>query len=530
MKRRMNGGQALVRSLAAQGVAVTFGVPGAGQYEAVDAYFDTDGIRYVSCRNEQPTTHMADGYARASNRPASALVVPGAGLFNASGGISTALRSSSPIIVISGSPEDRLKGASSSLWLEPITKWSARATSPAEVAAKVPEAVRAACSGHPRPVYLEVAAPVLTQEEEVEIAPPATIEPPAGDAAALERAAAMLSDAERPLILAGTGVHRSGAAAALAALAERLPAPVATTTAGKGAISDRSPLALGHSLRAYAPLVEFAQSRDVVLAVGTQAGPAGLLGVDPERVIRIDLDAGVLDTGVGATGVGAADQALAIEADARLALETLAGLVRPGSAEDPTAAIAALNGVRFGDSEHLEPQRSYIEALRAAIPDDGILAYGMNQMGYYSRNYYRAYAPDTYFDPRGNLGSALPIAIGAKVARPDTPVVACCGDGGVLYHIQELATAVLHGIAVTVVVFNDNAYGNVKRSQQEDFGGRLVGVDLRNPDFIRLSESFGVRGARVQDAAALRHELERAFAGDQPVLIEVPVGELERVY
>ena len=318
MKRRMNGGQALVRSLAAQGVAVTFGVPGAGQYEAVDAYFDTDGIRYVSCRNEQPTTHMADGYARASNRPASALVVPGAGLFNACGGISTALRSSSPIIVISGSPEDRLKGASSSLWLEPITKWSARATSPAEVAAKVPEAVRAACSGHPRPVYLEVAAPVLTQEEEVEIAPPATIEPPAGDAAALERAAAMLSDAERPLILAGTGVHRSGASAALAALAERLPAPVATTTAGKGAISDRSPLALGHALRAYAPLVEFAQSRDVVLAVGTQAGPAGLLGVDPERVIRIDLDAGVLDT-----GVGAADQALAIEADARLALETL---------------------------------------------------------------------------------------------------------------------------------------------------------------------------------------------------------------
>ena len=525
MKRRMNGGQALVRSLAAQGVAVTFGVPGAGQYEAVDAYFDTDGIRYVSCRNEQPTTHMADGYARASNRPASALVVPGAGLFNACGGISTALRSSSPIIVISGSPEDRLKGASSSLWLEPITKWSARATSPAEVAAKVPEAVRAACSGHPRPVYLEVAAPVLTQEEEVEIAPPATIEPPAGDAAALERAARMLSDAERPLILAGTGVHRSGASAALAALAERLPAPVATTTAGKGAISDRSPLALGHALRAYAPLVEFAQSRDVVLAVGTQAGPAGLLGVDPDRVIRVDLDAGVLDT-----GVGAADQALAIEADARLALETLAGLVRPGSAEDPTAAIAALNGVRFGDTEQLEPQRSYIEALRAAIPDDGILAYGMNQMGYYSRNYYRAYAPDTYFDPRGNLGSALPIAMGAKVARPDTPVVACCGDGGVLYHIQELATAVLHDIAVTVVVFNDNAYGNVKRSQQEDFGGRLVGVDLRNPDFIRLSESFGVRGARVEDASALRRELERAFAGDQPVLIEVPVGELERVY
>lgn len=520
MKRRMNGGQALVRSLAAQGVAVTFGVPGAGQYEAVDAYFDTDGIRYVSCRNEQPTTHMADGYARASNRPASALVVPGAGLFNASGGVSTAMRSSSPIVVISGSPEDRLKGAPGSHWLEPITKWAARAGSPSEVATKVPEAVRAACSGHPRPVYLEVSAAVLAQEEEVEIAPPATIEPPTGDASALERAAALLSDAERPLILAGTGVHRSGAAAALAALAERLLAPVATTTAGKGAISDRNPLSLGHSLSAYAPLVEFAQSRDVVLAVGTQAGPVGLLGVNPDRVIRVDLDAGML----------VAEQALAIEADARLALEALTRLVRPGRAEDPTAPIAALNGMRFGEGEQLEPQRSYTEALRAAIPDDGILAYGMNQMGYYSRNYYRVYAPDTYFDPRGNLGAALPIAMGAKVARPDTPAVACCGDGGVMYHIQELATAVLHDIAVTVVVFNDDAYGNVKRSQQEEFGGRLVGVDLRNPDFVRLSESFGVRGARVRDAAALQKELERAFAGSEPVLIEVPVGELERVY
>lgn len=520
MKRRMNGGQALVRSLAAQGVAVTFGVPGAGQYEAVDAYFDTDDIRYVSCRNEQPTTHMADGYARAVNRPASALVVPGAGLFNASGGVSTALRSSSPIIVISGAPEDRIEGAAGGHWLAPVTKWSARATGPADVAAKVPEAVRAACSGHPRPVYLEVSAAVLKQEEAVEIAPPIAIEPPAGDAGALDRAAAMLSDAERPLILAGTGVHRSGAAAALTALAERLPAPVATTTAGKGGISDRSPLALGQALAAYAPLAEFAQSRDVVLAVGAQAGPAGLLGVDPSRVIRIDLDADAL----------AAGQALTIEADARRALETLAELVRPGRAEDPTAAIAALNAVRFGDAEQLQPQRSYIEALRAAIPDDGILAYGMNQMGYYSRNYYRVYAPDTYFDPRGNLGAALPIAMGAKVARPDTPVVACCGDGGVMYHVQELATAVLHDIAVTVVVFNDDAYGNVKRSQQEDFGGRLVGVDLRNPDFVKLSESFGVRGARAHDAAALRRELERAFAGGEPALIEVPVGELERVY
>ena len=520
MKQRMNGGQALVRSLSEQGVSITFGVPGAGQYEAIDAYFDTKGIRYISCRNEQPTTHMADGFARATNRPASALVVPGAGLFNASGGVSTAVRSSSPIIVISGEHEDRINDTARSHWIEPLTKWSARTSSPSDVAARVPEAVHAACSGHPRPVYLEVPSSVLSQEEEVEIAPPISIHPTSGDAETLERAARMLSEAKRPLILAGTGVHRSGASTTLKKLAEKLPAAVVTTTAGKGCISDRNPLALGNALRAYKPLEAFAQSCDVILSIGTSKGPVSLLDVDPSCVIRVDLDPDALTT----------DQALAIKADAHFALETLTEIVRPGKAENPVSAIAELNAVRFGDSEQLSPQKNFIESLRAAIPDDGILTYGMNQMGYYSRNYYQVYTPNTYFEPRGNLGAALPIAMGAKVARPEVPVVACCGDGGLMYHIQELATAALYGIAVTIVVFNDNSYGNVKRSQQEDFDGRLVGVDLLNPDFIKLADSFGVKGTRAYDAVTLQRELEQAFVGNEPVLIEVPVGELERIY
>ena len=178
----------------------------------------------------------------------------------------------------------------------------------------------------------------------------------------------------------------------------------------------------------------------------------------------------------------------------------------------------------------MQPQRSLTEALRAAIPDDGILVHDMTQLGYYSRNYYPVYEPDTYQIPRGNLGAALPMALGAKLACPRRAVVALCGDGGLLYHVQELATAVQYGIPVVVVVCNDNAYGNVLRAQQEQFAGRVVGTRLRNPDFPALAAAFGISGQRAPDAATLRRALAAALEADAPALIEVPLGPLQRRY
>ena len=174
----------------------------------------------------------------------------------------------------------------------------------------------------------------------------------------------------------------------------------------------------------------------------------------------------------------------------------------------------------------LDPQDGLTAAVRAAVPDDGILISGMTQIGYYSRAHYPVYEPRTYLTSSyfGNLGYAYPTALGAKVAQPDKAVVAVSGDGGFLFNSQELATAVQYGINAVVVVFNDNAYGNVFRDQTNRFDGRTIGSELHNPDFVKLAEAYGARGIKAEGPEQLESALREALAIDAPTLIEVPVG------
>ena len=183
----------------------------------------------------------------------------------------------------------------------------------------------------------------------------------------------------------------------------------------------------------------------------------------------------------------------------------------------------------------VEPQASFLKAIRKAVPDDGIVVQGVTQIGYYSRVYYEAYQPRSYITSNyfGNLGYVYPTALGAKVACPDKAVVAISGDGGFLFNSQELATAVKYGINAVVLVFNDNAFGNVKRDQSNTFSGNVIGSELLNPDFVKLAESYGAMGIRVSDAEELEKELTRVLEIDRnnpshakPVLIEIPVGPM----
>jgi acetolactate synthase-1/2/3 large subunit len=177
-----------------------------------------------------------------------------------------------------------------------------------------------------------------------------------------------------------------------------------------------------------------------------------------------------------------------------------------------------------------------MQAMRAALPDNAILVQGMNQMGYYSRNYWPTYAPRSYLTSSvlSTLGAAWPIALGATLGVQDDgsarPVVALCGDGGFMYNAQELATAVQYNIPTIVVLFNDNAYGNVMRAQEEQFDGRVIGTKLHNPDFVPFAQSFGVWARRANNAGELGDALAEAVALRRPALIEVPVGPLDRVY
>ena len=528
---RMNGGEALVRSLAAEGLRVVFGVPGAGQYEAIDALYMTPSIRYIAVRHEQAASYMADGYARAGGEVAAALVVEGPGLFNAMSGVATAYATSSPILVVTGGHHHRKKGLEldEEAWLGPLTKWVGRAESPAEIPGLVQEAFQQLRSGRPRPVGLEVPPSVFAATADVSLVQPADGSPTSADLdpRAVQRAAELLVSARRPVIWAGGGVMRAKAATLVAELADYLQIPVVTTRQGKGTISELHPLSLGMAEMRFQPLRNWLTGRDLILAVGASNFRRG----DGQQVIRIDVDESELEGD---------NEQLAIQGDAYPVMMALnqavaaAGPSRADKAEAVQAEVAAINGARFDPSAQLQPQWGFMEAIHAALPDDGLVIQGMNQMGYYSRNYFRPRAPHAYLtsSSHGTLGCAYPIALGAKVACPERTVISLSGDGGFLYNVHELSTAVQYGIDAVAIVFNDNAYGNVLRAQMEEFDGHVLGTRLHNPDFVALAHSFGAHGVLAEDANALQRALEEAVAAEngKPTLIEVPVGMLGREF
>ena len=515
----VTGAQALIQALRCEGVKTVFGLPGAGQYEATDALYQEPAIRYIAVRHEQAASYMADGYARATNDIAAVLVVPGPGLFNAAAGMATARAASSPMLVISSGGHHPDQDSDETIWMRPLAKWVGKANRPAAIPSVVRQAMRQLKTGRPQPVAIDIPSAVLAAVEDVELMEPEKHRQAAAAPDRIHQAAQYLVAAKRPLVWVGAGVQRADATRALEALVEHLQAPVVSTRQGKGALSDRHPLSLGLAEWRYKPLKAWLDQSDLILAVGmSKELPAG-----QQQVIRLDADAAAIRP-----------DEFGLLGDARLTLEDLhrqvAALVPPRPSI--ATAIQALNQDRFAPGGQLQPQWDLIRAMRAVLPDDGILVQGMNQMGYYSRNYYPVYAPHSYLTPSTHitLGCAYPLALGAKVAAPQRAVVAISGDGGFLYNAQELATAVQYGIHAVVVVFNDNAYGNVLRAQLEQFGGRVIGTRLHNPDFVALARSFGARGVHADAASQLEQALRQALDTEAPTLIEVPVGMMEREF
>jgi acetolactate synthase-1/2/3 large subunit len=523
----MTGGQALMRSLYLEGVRVIFGLPGVQLYHALDALNDVPGIRLITTRHEQATAYMADGYSRAGGGIGTALVVPGPGLLNATAAMNTAYAASSPMMMVSGQIERDLIGVNRGMLHEvddqldimrTVTKFARRALDPAEVPETVHEAFHHLKNGRPRPVEIEIPPETLAEVADVELLEPEAPRPLAPDAGRIAEAARMLAAAENPLIWAGGGTISSGASDAVRKLAEHLQMPVISTAEAKGIISDRHPLSLGSLWLRNDTVAGENSSHDLVLAVGTRlAFPFWLGG---QQVIQVDVDDAELGRNYANT--------YGVHGDARLSLEALLTEVSSlaTARADRSAEVAAERAQREEARISVEPQESFLTAVRSALPDDGILIAGMTQLGYYSRAYFPVYEPRTFITSSysGNLGYAYPTALGAKVAQPDRPVVALCGDGGFLFNSQELATAVQHGINAIAVVFNDNAYGNVLRDQVNQFNGRAVGAELHNPDFVKLAEAYGVRAARAEGPEALESALRDALAADAPSLIEVPVG------
>ena len=526
---KMTGGQALAKSLYREGVRVIFGLPGVQLYHMMDGLYDEPGIRFITVRHEQATAYMADGYARAGGQIGTALMVPGPGLLNASAAISTAYSASSPVLVVSGQIErDHIGGDSGMLHevndqldaISPVTKWAHRIMDPAKVPEAVHEAFYHLKNGRPRPVEIEIPPETLAEVADVELLEPEEPRQVVASKDQIEAAADALANAKNPLIWAGGGVISANASAALTKLAEYLQAPVVTTAEGKGAISDHHPLSLGALWLRNDTIAKQEKGHDVIFAVGTRLVTSSWL--DGQKVIQVDIDPEELGRNY--------ENTMGVQGDAKRTMEDLVTALAAKMPEraDRSSDVSAQKTQRSEDIIKREPQGELLDAVRRALPEDGILVSGMTQLGYYSRAHFPVYEPRTFITSSysGNLGYAYPTALGAKVAQPDKAVVVLSGDGGFLFNSQEMATAVQHKINVIVVVFNDNAYGNVKRDQMNQFQGRTIGVELQNPDFVKLAEAYGVRGFLANGPVELESTLKEALTLDCPVLIEVPVGPM----
>ncbi len=527
---RMTAGQALIRSLYREGVRVVFGLPGVQMYHALDPIYDEPGMRFITVRHEQATAYMADGFTRAGGGTGTAMVVPGPGLLNASAAIGTAYAASSPILVVSGQVQRDLIGVERGVLHEvndqmdairPVTKAAYRVMEAGDVPGVVHEAFRQLRTGRPRPVEIEIPPETLEEVADIELLEPGDYRREAAPDAEVERAASVLARARNPLIWAGGGVISSGGSEALLRVAEHLQAPVMTTHEGKGAIPDSHYLSMGSLKSRSDDFRGHLRHHDVFLAVGTRFATAML--EHDARVVQIDVDAEEIGRNYAGT--------VGLVGDAKGTLEKLGdaleGVCAPAASK--RELLGRLRAARFGAGLRIEPLDSYVKAVRAAIPEDGILVAGMTQVGYYSRLFYPVERPGTYLNSSyfGNLGFAWPTALGAKVAQPERAVVCVSGDGGFLFNSQELATAVQCGINAVAVVFNDNAYGNVLRDQEQRFDGRVVGARLHNPDFVRLAEAYGARGVRAEDARSLEAAIREGIAADLPTLIEVPIGAVD---
>jgi acetolactate synthase-1/2/3 large subunit len=523
-----SGGQLLAEALAAEGVQHVFGIAGTHNCALFDGLLHTPSIQPVTVRHEQGAAMMAAGYARASGRVAACFVVPGPGLTNALTGMGQAYSESAPLLMVAGQnalPQLDREGAhfhelqDSLAVARAVSGYTARVASAAELPRAVREAFRLMHTRRPRPAYIEVPLDVQTARTEAVALPVERYVRAGAEAAAIARAVDVLSSARRPFIFAGGGVESADAVEALARVAQRLRAPVVTSVFGRGAISDRHPLALGDGWGRLPLYQELLEQADAVLVVGSRIDVVSDVdtgGRFPSRIVQIDIDPMIVGQ--------RRPVEVGIVADARAALEALAASL-PAAA--PPACWFDLEGFRARKRAWLEeragPVLDIIDQLRASLPDDAIVVDDLTLVGYWIPVAFETYQPRTSIHPGtyGTLGYALPAAIGAKLACPDRPVVSISGDGGFLFSLQELATARALNLDLVNLVFNDQAFGAIRTFQDRVFGGRHVGVELANPDFVRLGEAFGVNAARVPPEGvgrAVREARERGGVW----LIEVP--------
>ncbi|HSK17116.1 MAG TPA: thiamine pyrophosphate-binding protein [Gaiellaceae bacterium] len=524
------GGSLVAESLEAAGAEVAFGVPGIHALPIWEG-LRTSRVRTIGLRTELSAGFAADGYARTSGRPAPLLLSTGPGALISLAALMEAASAHVPVVAIASQIPSELIGRGRGFLHElpdqlasfaPVVKWAARAESASEIPRLVAEGWRRALTPPSGPVFLEIPLDVLSGETslpplaELDVEPlPAPLPPPDD----LRAAAGALRDAENVVLWAGAGVLRAGAWAELAALAELLGAPVATTYMGKGAFPDDHPLAAGCACDEGA-FRELLADADAVLAVGTE------LGAETTGQYELAFSGRLVQVDAAPERIGATYPALGLVGDARDVLAALAECLPPEPADGAPgrARVAALHArIEAGlDEQDRGLERGLIAAVRDALPRDAISTWDMTILAYWAAAHFTAHEPRSFHYPLGSgtLGYAWPAALGASLAARGRPVLAVAGDGGFLYGLAELAAARQHGLRAALLLVDDGGYGILREYQRDSFG-ETFSVDLVEPDFPGLAASFGVPVESVGPDAA-SEAIGRALAAEGPAVVHVP--------
>ncbi len=538
------GAQIVWECLVKEGVDVVFGYPGGANLPIYDAMLDYP-IRHVLVRHEQGAAHMADGYARASGRTGVAMATSGPGATNLVTGIATAMLDSSPTVFITGQVASTVLGTDAFQETDvtgitlPITKHNALVTDVNDIARTVREAFVIAQSGRPGPVLVDIckdaqkASTELHWPETVTLA--GLVKPDAPDKEQLARAAELVEQAKKPLILAGAGVIRSGSSQALQDFVERTGTPVALTLLGIGGFPQDHPLCLGMmGMHGEAFVNQAIQEADLLLAFGMRFDDrvTGNLKTYAQRSkkIHVELDASEMHKNVRAD--------VPIVADLLATLKALTPMVPAQRNEE---WIAKINGWKKDTSSRdIIQQDSHGQLLAAHVINDlwtttggdAVVVTDVGQHQMWEAQYYKHNKPRTLITSGGlgTMGFALPAAIGAKMARPEAEVWVVAGDGGFQMTACELSTIQQEQLDINIAVINNGYLGMVRQWQEFFHDKRYAATPMLSPDFVALAAAHGIPGHRITTRADVAKKVEEARSNNGPMLLEFKVQKEDAVY
>ncbi len=538
----VTGARALVDSLLREGIDHVFGIPGTQNLAILDELRATPQIRFILTRHEQGAAFMAYGFSRAANKPSVVTVTEGPGITNIVTATAAAFKGNVPVISITGVQESvmRERDATQDMdqipFMRPITKWAYSIPYVDKVQESVRKAFRVALTEPQGPTHIEAASEVLLQQVAPETTAPAAYRNtvlPVCDPGQLDKAVELIAQAKKPVFVVGRGLLNESATAAMAKLAEQTGIPVATLQYSPDAFPTSHALALGPLGRngCESSATRRCRKADCIIAVGAHLDVYSTMfkyGIFSKDAKLIHQSSAPSQIGiVFRTDVSIAGSTVSM-------IEGLAQRLAQKKFQKGWIDVAKVraqhdaerNGIVRPDAFPIQPQ-FVAHTIREVLPKNGMVVTDAGNAGKHVRNYFGTFEPGTFItiEDWGSVGGAFPIGLGAKLARPDRPVICAAGDMGALCNFAEFETAMRENIAVVLVVFNDQGLGNERAFQQAHYGGRIFATDYNNPDFAALARSFGAFGEQVRKPEDLKGALQRALESNKPALVEVVIDQ-----